>query len=93
MPWTLSTPRPFTRRSLAFDRDDTADVAVFWLADQLRGHPLPGPTPVTPPLMVGTASYETTWFSSDQVSLLLVGRQYALTPRETQKYATVKYLD
>jgi Fibronectin type III domain len=66
---------------------------VFWLADQLRAHPLPGPTPVAPPSMVGPASYDTTWFASDQDSLLIVARQYALTPRETQKYATLRYLD
>jgi hypothetical protein len=68
-------------------------AAVLWLADQLRANPLPGPTPVIPPSMVGPASYDTAWFASDQNSLLIVARQYALTPRETQKYATVKYLD
>jgi hypothetical protein len=43
--------------------------------------------------MTGPASYDTTWSASDQDSLLIVARQYALTPRETQKFATLKYLD
>jgi hypothetical protein len=68
-------------------------IAVQRLAAELRANPLPGPTPLAPPSMTGLANYATSWSRVDQIDLVLVMRQYALTPREAQKIAMLHYLD